>query len=80
MTSSRSAIGSNPATRTVPAVGRSIPASTRSKVVFPDPFGPTSPTISPAPTTSSTPASARRPPKRRSSAFTSTRISVTRSA
>ena len=36
-----------PSSTTVPCCGRKTPLTRRSKVVFPDPFGPSSPTISP---------------------------------
>ena len=48
-------VSSCPATCTVPEVAASNPASTISKLVFPDPEGPTIPTASPASTRRSTP-------------------------
>ena len=42
------AAGSSPARRTEPALGASRPATSRMSVLFPAPFGPTSPTSSPA--------------------------------
>ena len=48
----------DPADRTVPPSGRSSVASARTSVVLPAPFGPSRPTISPAPTRNDTPASA----------------------
>ena len=41
---------SYPSICTLPDVGRRMPASARSVVVLPAPFGPISPTISPEPT------------------------------
>jgi hypothetical protein len=42
----------SPATRTVPAVGRIMPTARLSRVVLPDPFGPTRPVTHPAGTDS----------------------------
>src|SRR5919197_1360040 len=56
-----------PSTRAVPPWGRSRPASTRSSVVFPAPFAPKTPSVSPAPTSTLIPASAGRSPYLRSS-------------
>ena len=50
-----------PKTRTVPAVGRSSPSTSRSSVVLPPPFGPAIATNSPAPTASETSSSTRTP-------------------
>src|SRR5688572_11411808 len=49
-TSSPSASGSRPVTCTLPESGRSTPLSSLTIVVLPEPFGPRSPTTSPAPT------------------------------
>ena len=43
-------------------------------VVFPEPFGPITPTVSPSATTTSTPSRATSPPKRTVSPVTSSRI------
>jgi hypothetical protein len=55
---SDSADASSPVIRTTPAVGRSSVPITCSKVVFPDPDGPTTATSSPAVTVRSTPSKA----------------------
>ena len=60
-----------PATRTVPAVGSTSPASVRSSVVLPAPLGPSSAWISPGWTERSMPAIAARWPNRRSRPRTS---------
>src|SRR5690348_1265716 len=51
-----------PAIVTVPLDGAMIPARHRKVVVFPAPFGPTSPRISPAPTWKLTPRTAAKSP------------------
>jgi hypothetical protein len=48
-----------PSTTILPEVGLKIPAIVRSKVVFPDPLWPSSPTLSPSLRLSVTPSSAR---------------------
>src|ERR1700726_1444450 len=53
-----------PAKRTSPPVGFMMPAIKRKSVDFPAPFGPISPKISPAWTSTSTSRTATRPPKR----------------
>src|SRR3954468_22218452 len=55
----------SPSTWTVPACGRSRPASTRSSVDFPAPFGPSTASSDPAGTAAVTSRSARRSPRRR---------------
>src|ERR1700730_3483554 len=55
---------SRPCHTTRPEVGTSSPASRLSSVVFPDPLGPRTPTISPGSICSETPDTAMRPPKR----------------
>src|SRR5688572_7393904 len=50
--------------RIVPAVGTSAPEMQLKHVVFPDPFGPMSPRISPARTSNDTALSAVNPPNR----------------
>ena len=52
--SGRRPVMSCPSRRTVPADGETEPASTLSSVVFPAPFGPTTPTASDKPTEKST--------------------------
>src|SRR3954463_3668858 len=61
-----------PETRAPPLVGFSRPASTRSNVVLPAPFGPNTARHSPAARENETPATARRGPKVRVSSRTST--------
>src|SRR4051812_19749415 len=61
-----------PETRAAPVVGLSRPASTRSNVVFPAPFGPNTARHSPAASENETPATARRAPKVRVRSLTST--------
>src|SRR5579871_3279378 len=62
-TSTGSRRRSAPATIAVPAVGSSSVVSMRSVVVFPAPFGPRNPTISPAFTSRSTPRTASTSPR-----------------
>src|SRR5579859_6605281 len=62
--SARVRVISLPRKRTTPAEGRNEPASTLSRVVFPAPLGPTTPTASSAPTRKSTPSSTTSAPKR----------------
>ncbi len=55
-----SSIGqTRPSTLAVPWVGLSTPAMIPSKVLFPEPFGPTRPTASPRPTLNDTSLSAQ---------------------
>src|ERR1700674_5232482 len=61
-----------PATRALPDVGLSNPASTRRRVVLPAPFGPKSARHSPAASENVTPATARVDPNSRASSATST--------
>src|SRR5215212_8958519 len=61
-----------PETRALPDVGLSKPASTRSNVVFPAPFGPNRARHSPAASENDTPATALRGPNVRVRSFTST--------
>src|SRR5450759_1476551 len=61
-----------PATRALPDVGLSSPASTRRSVVFPAPFGPKSARHSPGASENVTPATARLDPNSRASSATST--------
>src|SRR6185437_8226244 len=56
-------VTSSPRKRTRPRVGACAPTSRLSKVVFPAPFGPTTPTASPADTEKSTPSRTTRAPK-----------------
>src|SRR6267143_1473536 len=51
--------------RTRPEVGRRMPASDRSVVVLPAPFGPMRPTISPGPTSNDRSSTATKSPKTR---------------
>jgi hypothetical protein len=60
-----SASTSRPRQRTLPASACSTPSAIRIAVVFPAPFGPTNPTISPAGTRNDTSSSATTSPKRR---------------
>ena len=67
--------------RTLPASGAWSPHTSSSRVVLPQPLGPTTATISPAPTSRSTPSSARtapkarlRPPGRRAAPFNVSRL------
>ena len=55
---------SPPRNRIEPAVGRRAPDRQLKRVVFPEPFGPMSPRISPSSTSNETPQSAVNPPKR----------------
>src|SRR5262249_34586395 len=57
-----------------PPSGLSTPAMQWKSVVLPEPFGPISPTISPASTETSTPASAVSPPKCLVTPLTSSRL------
>src|ERR1700730_17730304 len=61
-----------PATRALPDVGLSKPASTRRSVVLPAPFGPNSARHSPAASENVTPATARVDPNSRARSATST--------
>src|SRR6266705_2675013 len=63
-----------PRSRMSPASGASAPAMQWKSVVLPEPFGPISPTISPASTVMSTPASAVSPPKCLATPLTSRRL------
>jgi hypothetical protein len=49
-----------PANRTAPAVGSSVPSSSRSSVLLPDPLGPSTAVTPPAGTSSVTPSTAAR--------------------
>src|SRR6185312_16936438 len=64
MTSGRAPAMSLPFQTTRPALGGSNPASRLSNVVFPDPFGPNIPMISPLLIANDTSDTATRPPKR----------------
>src|SRR5712692_5159155 len=55
---------SRPAKRIEPALGTSAPASMLKMVLFPEPFGPISPRISPGSTANDTWLTAVKPPKR----------------
>ena len=66
----RDALDSSPS----PRPDRALPAATARIVLFPDPFGPSRPTISPRRTSSDTPSTARRGPYRTQ---TSTRLRAT---
>src|SRR5437868_6259166 len=57
-------VTSRPSKRTLPCSGAYSPEMTLMQVVLPDPFGPTSPRISPACKLKLTPSSARNAPKR----------------
>ena len=52
---------SRPANFTAPSSGFTTPTTMLNVVVLPAPFGPSSPTISPAPTATETPLTTRRP-------------------
>src|SRR6267142_4084320 len=65
---------SSPAKRTVPASGRSSPASWAMSVVFPAPFGPMMACVSPCRTSRSMPSLARSAPKLFASPRTSSRF------
>src|SRR4051812_48199868 len=62
----------SPFTRTLPSLGFSRPAMTRSSVVLPAPFGPNRARHSPELSVRSTPFTARRRPKRRTTPASST--------
>ena len=55
---SKNSFGSFPSTRATPAVGRTSPSRLFTSVVFPAPFGPSSPKIAPRPTWNDTPVKA----------------------
>ena len=59
---SRSACGSRPSSRIVPASGRRSPTAHSMAVVFPAPFGPKMPKISPSATDTETSSTATRFP------------------
>src|SRR3954447_6538039 len=69
---------SRPCQITLPEVGANKPASRLRSVVFPDPFGPRMPTISPFSIRSETSDTATRPPKRLVRASTSRNMAPTR--
>src|SRR6516162_10566482 len=60
-----------PRKRIEPAVGANVPDSMLKIVLFPDPFGPISPRISPSPTPNETSLTAVKPPNRLKSPVTS---------
>ncbi len=71
MTCGRSAWMGCPSRRMAPPVGASSPDTMLMTVVFPAPFGPMSPWISPRSTAKLAPSTARTPPNARSSRSTS---------
>src|SRR6266566_3288457 len=69
-------VSRRPRKTTSPAAGAKRPVSALKSVVFPEPFGPITPTVSPSATTTSTPSRATSPPKRTESPVTSSKLTV----
>src|SRR5256886_2856350 len=69
-------VSRRPRKTTSPAAGAKRPVSALKSVVFPEPFGPITPTVSPSATTTSTPSRATSPPKRTVSPVTSSKLTV----
>src|SRR3989442_342850 len=69
-------VSRRPRKTTSPAADAKRPVSALKSVVFPEPFGPITPTVSPSATTTSTPSRATSPPNRTVSPATSSRLTV----
>src|SRR3989441_136407 len=69
-------VSRRPRKTTSPAAGAKRPVNALKSVVFPEPFGPITPTVSPSATTTSTPSRATSPPKRTVSPVTSSKLTV----
>src|SRR2546430_779319 len=69
-------VSRRPRKTTSPAAGAKRPVSALKSVVFPEPLGPITPTVSPSATTTSTPSRATSPPKRTVRPVTSSKLTV----